>query len=200
MGSCQNSEPVMIVVEGLDGTGKSTLAYILASRLQAQLLKTPPLKFNKFRIIVDKEYQDCGIASQLFYASTVAYVSEKSDKLLKKGKSVVIDRYWLSTHVYAKFRNDALDLSGILPRLICPHMTVILDLDCMERERRMRVREKLTGADLDSIRQHRTLRQEYKQAMSLPVTGKVLVLDSGKLNPQQCADFVLSKISRKIAA
>jgi dTMP kinase len=200
MGVCQKNDPVMIVVEGLDGTGKSTLAQIIADKLHAQLLQTPPQEFNKFRMLVDKEYQGFGIASQLFYASTVAYVSGKAAKLLKIGKSVVIDRYWLSTHVYAKFRNDSIDLSEILPQLVCPDITVILDLDHIERRRRLRVRGNVTHADLESLRWHRSLRQEYKKAIRLPVTGKVVMLHSGKLNAHQCAESVLSKIYGKIAA
>jgi dTMP kinase len=192
--------PVLVVVEGLDGSGKSTLTEVLSDRMGATLLRTPPDQFRNFRPIIDSEYDGCGIAAQLFYASTVAFVSKKAEHLIARGVSVVVDRYWLSTYVYAQFRNESVDLSLLINRLLCPNLTVFLDLNDEERIRRMQKRGRLTPADLESVRKQKDLRKSYLQALDFPLVGRSLVIDTGKFDPGQCAEIVIQECQRKAAA
>ena len=194
------SDPSFIVIEGLDGTGKSTLAVKLAERLPAVCLRTPPDELQNIRETIDNTYCECGIATQLFYGSTVAYISDKIRSFISRGQSVVVDRYWLSTHVYARCRNDSVDLSVMVPKLQKPHMTVWLDLDDGVRQQRMQKRGKITDADRASIQHHKKLREIYQQAFSLPLAGYVFEIDTGKLNPDQCADYVIQELTRTLAA
>lgn len=150
---------LFIVIEGLDGTGKSTLAVKLSERLGAICLKTPPDEFNKVRKTIDKTYDQCGIAAQLFYSSTVAYISYKVKNYLDLKQSVVVDRYWLSTCIYAECRNNSIDLSIIETKIIKPDLTVWLDLDEKERKQRIKQRGLVTQADKESF-QNRKKTQE----------------------------------------
>lgn len=88
---------MFIVIEGLDGTGKSTIAKTLATALNAELLATPDASLKKARPIIDAAYENQPLARQLFYASSVLHLSEKIKGLMAEEKSVIVDRYWLST-------------------------------------------------------------------------------------------------------
>ena len=80
--------PALIVLEGLDATGKSTIARSLAQSLDAELMSTPPSELRGVRTYVDDLYEANGLASQLFYASTVAFASDRARALMAKGRSV----------------------------------------------------------------------------------------------------------------
>jgi dTMP kinase len=187
--------PVFIVVEGLDGTGKSTLAKELSSILDAELLRTPPDEFTDIRNKIDQTYWECGLAAQLFYGSTVAFTSKKVQKFLQRGHSVVVDRYWLSTHAYARCRDESLDLAEVIPMLKKPDMTIMLYLDEITRLKRIKIRG-MSKADMKSFDQHKQLREAYMQALTLPITGKVLKIDTSYLTPEQCAGLVVEELQR----
>ncbi len=118
-----------IVVEGLDGTGKSTLAAHLAERLGATLLRTPATELSTVRPVVDEAFAQSPVAAQLFYGATVVLASDRARTLLAQGTPVVIDRYWLSTVVYAACRDAHIDLSPVEPVLLRPDLTVFVDAD-----------------------------------------------------------------------
>lgn len=85
---------LFIAIEGIDGTGKSTLAKLLASSLNAIYIKTPLPQLDKVR----HHYDNCGdiVARYLYYLSTVKLASNVINGLLENS-SVVCDRYLLST-------------------------------------------------------------------------------------------------------
>ena len=92
-----NSQPhPIILVEGLDGVGKSTLVNALATKLSAELIRSPPkipdpvVSKSDLRIRMDetgpctrREYYRCGN----FHASLL--IEEA-----RKNRPVVLDRYW----------------------------------------------------------------------------------------------------------
>jgi dTMP kinase len=91
---------MFIVIEGLDGVGKSTIAKALAAEIDAVILTTPGDKFSRIRNELELIYKDSPQARQLFYMSTVVTAANDVRELIAKGKNVIVDRYWLSTQVY----------------------------------------------------------------------------------------------------
>jgi dTMP kinase len=142
-----------IVVEGLDGTGKSTLAAHLAERLGATLLRTPATELSTVRPVVDAAFAQSPVAAQLFYGATVVLASDRARTLLAQGTPVVIDRYWLSTVVYAACRDAHIDLSPVEPVLLRPDLTVFVDADEDVRRDAARRTRGMTAADHDSVAQ-----------------------------------------------
>jgi thymidylate kinase len=61
---------MFIVIEGLDGTGKSTTAMALAKELGGIALNTPLDKFKGVRPKLEGIYAEESYGRQLFYAST----------------------------------------------------------------------------------------------------------------------------------
>jgi len=121
---------MFIVIEGLDGTGKSTIAKALAEEIGAEVLSTPGKEFNNIREQLDNIYQDNHQARQLFYMSSVVSISEQVRELICKGKTVIVDRYFLSTQVYHQWKsnNNHFELIDVTNRMLTPDITIYLHL------------------------------------------------------------------------
>ena len=77
------SLPIFVVFEGLDGTGKSTCARLVAERLGAELLTTPSPEVRRYRDDLIECYAGSQEAAQLFYLSTVFAASDQIRGLLR---------------------------------------------------------------------------------------------------------------------
>ncbi len=168
----------MIVVEGLDGTGKSTLARALAERLDAAWLASPCPELRDLRPDLDRIFDDTPLARQLFYASTVMHLSERAEPLLASGRDVVVDRYLLTTLAYAELRGPAMSLAEVTEWLVVPDVTLFLDCDDAVRAERMSRRGILTDEDRRSVVSAAPLRTIYRRLLSRHrLTGRAVELD-----------------------
>src|SRR5882762_7072766 len=114
-----------IVLEGIDGAGKSTVSRRLAKAIGAKLYRTPPPGFSATRRIIDA---DAELPSRfLFYLSSVVYASEAIRKLIRQ-QHVVCDRYLVTTVAYHRAMGLALDLNLQNFNLIEPDFTFFLEL------------------------------------------------------------------------
>ena len=136
--------PLFVVVEGLDGVGKSTVVELLAQRLAAVSLRTPPRELSEARTAILRCYEKAPLATTLFYASTLAAVSRDIAQWQAAGRAVVLDRYFLSTCVYGEVVRptehpaDVLEL--LSAQLIPADVTVYLHAERDCRRRRMQGR------------------------------------------------------------
>lgn len=147
-----------VVIEGLDGVGKSTIAKAMAGRLNAQLLRSPgelgqlsvsglgPLRphFDATAASVRREFYR--------FANTVVSAQVRASC---QSQAVVLDRYWPSTVAYASAL-DRLDLNeGRLPGnypsfLEIPDVVILVDAPSDERIRRRTARDGGTGTPEES--------------------------------------------------
>ena len=141
-----NSQPYpIILVEGLDGVGKSTLVNALATKLNAELICSPPkipdpvVSNSDLRIRMDqtgpctrREYYRCGN----FHASLL--IEEA-----RKNRPVVLDRYWPSTASFAMLDdlNPGWERIGTWPNgLVEPDIIILLTVNEENRIKRMKNR------------------------------------------------------------
>lgn len=136
----------VIVVEGLDATGKTTLTESLRDTLGAALLRSPPQCLSPLRARFDQEPP---LIRRAFYALGNYITAEQVGQEASK-TPVIVDRFWHSTAAYA----IATAVSGPvcnLPAegsevyrwpsdLLQPSLVVLLTLDPEERKRRLRDR------------------------------------------------------------
>ena len=143
--------PLFVVVEGLDGVGKSTVVDLLAQRLAAVPLRTPPRELAEARVSILRCYERAPLATTLFYASTLAAVSRDIAQLQAAGRAVVLDRYYLSTCVYGEvvrpMEHPADLLEQLSARLIPADVTVYLHAERDCRRRRMQERSHIGHED-----------------------------------------------------
>jgi len=140
---------MFIVIEGLDGAGKSTIAKELAEVIGAEVLSTPGAKFSKIRAEIDEIYKHNHQARQLFYMSTVVSISEQVKELMSQGKNVIVDRYWISTQVYHQWKSDNnhFELTEVEKQILRPDVTLFLDSPFEQRRKRLISRKNITLED-----------------------------------------------------
>lgn len=183
----------LIVVEGLDGTGKTTLSRGLAAALGAEWRTTPPEALRAHRGPFDAAYRDLPAASQLFYAATVVWAGEEAEALRAAGRDVVIDRYWCTTRAYARAAGSPLDLAEVEALLPAADRTILVELDERARAERLLTRgaTAMDRATLDPTRRRR-LRTELRAALTRPVAGHGEILDVTGLDPDAAVRHALA--------
>ena len=123
-----------VVVEGIDGVGKTTCAKAVAKKIGGIYYKTPSKKFEKERVEFDlsKNYS----SRFLFYLKVVNHASSEISKLILK-KPVVCDRYIYSTIAYHRALGVKIPSNLIEKSLILvPNLTIYLWADqktCSQR-------------------------------------------------------------------
>lgn len=150
-----------IVLEGIDGGGKSTVSRELARSIKARLFRTPPQGFGGARRHIDAK---AGLKPRfLFYLSSVAHAADAINRCLTS-RHVVCDRYLTSTLAYHRAFGLELDWDFDQLGLVKPDYTFFLEVgDESVRKRRLLGRGKYTQTDsiLDDDAVRTRLLDEY---------------------------------------
>ncbi|HAB93115.1 MAG TPA: thymidylate kinase [Pseudomonas sp.] len=139
-----------VVVEGLDGVGKSTLVKELAESFSGHAMSTPGPALRESRQSVLNAFSQDELAKALFYTASVSSEGRRARILAESGAWVFMDRYWASTVAYAKARGVTADLDALSKSLVQPDITVLLVLDESERQRRLNIRG-ATSEDMETL-------------------------------------------------
>lgn len=156
---------LLIVVEGLDGTGKTTASRALARHLGAAWMTTPGAELREVRDRFDAAFSQDPVARSLAYGASVLEVGTRAARLRDEGQTVVIDRYWPSTLAYAPpAARPALE--AMEPCVVRPDRVFFLDAADEVRRARMQARG-MSEADRQTLdpAQVGRLRQQYRDAL-----------------------------------
>jgi len=182
---------MFVALEGADGCGKTTLCSILAERLGAVAYSTPPKKYLQMREGVDKNSP--AEEHYRFYRDGIYDASDEIDHMLKDGKDIVSDRYWLTTLTYHQVMGVAVSVNDF-SSVVQPTMTVILALNHEIQIERMLHRGMSVGDRRMLDKQREIASMFYKNILELNVP--FAVLDTQYLSPSKCADVIVAMISK----
>jgi len=129
-----------LVIEGIDGAGKSTLCTILEKKLTSEGYKVKvtqePTHDEIGSFIREGRVRDISQkAESLLFVADRAVHTERISKWVEEGYIVVCDRYFASTVAYQSsgLNGEALDREWLIslnrPIMIMPDLTVLLDID-----------------------------------------------------------------------
>jgi len=182
----QRRKGKFITIEGVEGSGKTTQAYLLGEHLSS--LKIPVVVTREpggtvigeqvRQILLDSN--NIGMIPEteilLYAASRAQHLREKIVPALDSGQWVICDRYSDATIAYQGYgRGLNLDLIAELNRLVSlelePDLTILLDLDVQEGLKRAREREEEGNLQAgrfeeEGVAFHRRVRQGYKELAS----------------------------------
>jgi thymidylate kinase len=128
-------KPFFIALEGVDGSGKTTTATLLAERLNAVYVKTPSKNYQHIWEHFDQQSKS-NLARFFFYVTSLSEAATGIQRHLDEGDSVVVDRWTTSTLLYhEQLLGEDLSsvLSGVhLPRpdfcfILQPTLSTIFD-------------------------------------------------------------------------
>jgi dTMP kinase len=187
---------VFITLEGVEGSGKTTHAAILADTLRSQgrsvtLTHEPggTRAGEAIRAIFLDPAVSLHVAAELLLvlADRAQHVREKLRPALAAGEIVISDRYSDSTVAYQGYgRGFDLGLIGDLSRLasdgICPDLTIVLD--CPVETGLARTRDRAKGSmrgpdrfESEQVEFHRRVRDGFL-TIARNESGRVILIDS----------------------
>lgn len=142
----------LIVLEGIDGVGKSTIAQELRGLLSRKgipviLYEKVEKKYRKFDRLKPFIKSTSIATSHLFYLSSSSYKSEIIRKLLKR-HWVICDRYAYSTEAYHRAKGSKIRLPMEKLGILKPDFAFLITLDEKIRRRRLKKRGKFDKDDM----------------------------------------------------
>ncbi|XP_062839475.1 UMP-CMP kinase 2, mitochondrial [Anolis carolinensis] len=160
----------VIVIEGLDATGKTTVTSAVKDTLNAVLLRTPPPCVSQWRKVFDDKPT---LIRRAFYALTNYIVASEIAKESVKSP-VIVDRYWHSTAAYAIATETSGKVEDLPPPhhpvycwpkdLLRPDIVLLLTLSSDERSRRLLGRGVEKTREEAELEENRYFRQRVEEA------------------------------------
>lgn len=185
------AQHLFIVLEGVDGCGKTTISKELAAVLGATLVKTPLPDQEQLRRAYDNE--KAMTARYLFYLSCVVMASQHIAEILRTN-DVVCDRYLHSAICYhgaLGVETDLVDINRL--GIILPDLTFCLVADSAIRRLRLaaRAQEEGTMTMID--------REDFLDVVQSNLSACAdYVIDTTKTSAQEAAAMIASRIIIKI--
>jgi thymidylate kinase len=173
---------MLIAVEGLDGSGKTTVARTLARMINAEYIALPP---PPMRLVVDSVLENHdSLARYLYYLSCVASLMEAA----QLAELVVADRFIASAHALHVHVHG--DMAESLRRLQFPCADLTVYLHVAEPERRVRLARR--GRPLDPFETQLSDDDSFrlKVAERLQACPRTHLIDTTHLQPWAVAEQV----------
>ncbi|XP_069575129.1 UMP-CMP kinase 2, mitochondrial [Brachyistius frenatus] len=192
----------VIIIEGLDATGKTTLTESLRDTLGATLLRSPPQCLSPWRARFDQEPP---LIRRAFYALgnyiTAGQIGQEAMKT-----PVIVDRFWHSTAAYAIATAVSGPVCNLPPEgsemyrwpsdLLHPSLVVVLTLDPEERKRRLRNRGQVKTDEEQELDHNQLFRLRVEEAYRR-ISGPACVTVDASPSADQVLQQVLLLIRGK---
>ena len=186
---------VFICVEGLDGSGKTTQAQILAERLnksrRAMYTAEPSHgktgTFIRECCLYEKQRLPTAVEALLFAADRIEHVENEIKPALAEGKLVICDRYVYSSIAYQG--SAGLDLEWIRKinsYALKPDFAIFIDVPPERVLERLRRRKSV----METLEIQRKVREVY---LDLVKSGELILVDGDKTR-DEVASTLLSKV------
>jgi dTMP kinase len=191
-----------LVIEGIDGAGKTTLCSILEKRLTEEgyvVEVTQEPTYDEIGSFI-REGKVKGIsqkAEALLFTADRAVHTERISRLKEEGRIVICDRYFASTVAYQSsgLNGEALDrewlISMNLPVIVTPDLTVLLDIDPRKGLNRIGERGKLS-----KFEESRFLENARREYLRLADEFGFTVFDAEE-SQTEIAEAIIAKLKER---
>ena len=186
----EQKKALLIAFEGIDGTGKTTLAQMLKERLEALghsvvMFKEPTNETEagkKIRASYVEGRASLDIELQWFIEDREWNVTTRILPALAENKIVFLDRYFFSTACYQGVRKNN-DWFSILElnrkKFPEPDLTIIFDLDVQLAVKRI-MRKRSNANTFEGMQNLRDVRALFLEMFQLDTIGNYLLINAEK--------------------
>lgn len=198
-----DNKGLFVVVEGADGTGKSTLVQGLASKLEQMGLVTYLTKETTAGpvgcLIRNNSFSGLLLA-ELQAADRVWHIENEVEPALQEGKIVISDRFFPSSFVYQQI--DGLDLSTIEALNQCslkPDISIFLFADAEQVGSRLKKRKDIDR--FEELNARIKVDGLYRKAVSYCIEHgyrNVLSLDNNTLDDLETNLFKIISLVKEV--
>lgn len=189
-----NKKGAFIVIEGLDGSGKTTQAKLLAQRLPDAVCTAEPSHgkigtYIRKSVLYGGERASVLVEALLFAADRIEHIQSEVQPALDKGQVVVCDRYTYSSLAYQGSAGVSLDwIQAINQHTLKPDLAVFIDVDPEAVLARLKRRKSV----METLETQRKVRQIYEKFVD---NGELVRVDGDK--PKEAvAEDVFSVVSK----
>ena len=204
---------LFITLEGIEGSGKSTQAHLLAEKLREHgnvvvSLREPgstPIGDRVRDVLLAREHDGMTPETEalLYAAARAQMVSERVVPAVEAGRTVVCDRYVDSTIAYQCFgrglaRDVVSQVNEWATRGVQPDMTVLLDLPVADGLARA-TRVACDRIEAETADFHERVRQGYLR-LAAEEPGRIAVVDGRgpvEMVGESVADAVMQRLRKR---
>ena len=140
---------MLIVLEGLDGTGKGTQIKLLQEKLDAQVFKYPTAKTPEINAYLEKK-MEIG-RKELFHLFLKDIMAEQDEIRKKRNSNAILDRYVFSTIAYEEDAYGYEEEKQIITKMnfIKPDLVLLLDIEPKTAQTRKKMQKELDRYEED---------------------------------------------------
>lgn len=191
-----NKKGIFIVVEGLDGSGKTTQAKVLASKLRRNhtaIYTAEPSRgkvgtFIRNRILYSEKRPSTIVEALLFAADRIEHVQKTIQPALEEGQIVVSDRYLYSSLAYQGSAGLSTQwIETINRHALKPDLALFIDVDPEAVFHRLKQRKSV----MENLETQRRVREIYLKF----VDKGDLVRINGDQTKSQVADEIYAIVN-----
>lgn len=198
-------------LEGIEGTGKSTQARLLAERLRGQgsrvVLTAEPggtkIGTRIREVLLSTEHAEMAALTELllYNAARAQHLSQLILPALDRGDTVITDRFSDSTMAYQGFGRglDSVmidEIDQVATGRLRPDLTIVLDIDVATGLRRNREANKVDRLEQEEVAFHERVRKGFIQLVAREpkrmrmIDASAPVNDVHRLIAEAVADFL----------